>query len=259
VSACSDFGNLSPLHVCVCSLGIKFHRAWRLKRFHESHQTHFITFTCYRRKRLLDSAEGKSMFELALERVRQDYRLCVYGYVVMPEHVHLLLSEPERSHLSQAVKALKQAVSRRLIGEAEAFWQKRYYDHNVRNYESFVGKLRYIHRNPVKRGLCARPEDWEWEQFPTLCNGGRRGRADRVAVDGESTREGRSCAECGEMPHSSKFGLSGPPANALCASDDPTLAPNCTARRWGTLERGGAPGAIVLSNKSFFPTIPRRS
>jgi putative transposase len=125
---------------------------WGLKRFHESRQTHFITFTCYRRKRLLGSAEPKSIFEQALERVRQGYGLCVYGYVVMPEHVHVLLSEPERSNLSQAVKALKQAVSRRLIGEAEAFWQKRYYDHNVRSYESFVGKLRYV---PELWGCCA--------------------------------------------------------------------------------------------------------
>jgi putative transposase len=50
------------------------------------------------------------------------------------------------------------------------FWQKRYYDFNIRDYSQFVEKLRYIHRNPVKAELCARPEDWEWrglgvEQF----------------------------------------------------------------------------------------------
>ena len=84
---------------------------WGLKRFHESQQTHFITFTCYHRKPLLDSADAKRMVELALERVRQDYRLCVYGYVVMPEHVHVLMSEPERSNLAQVMKAMKQAVS----------------------------------------------------------------------------------------------------------------------------------------------------
>ena len=45
------------------------------------------------------------------------------------------------------------------------FWQKRYYDHNVRTHKSFVEKLRYIHRNPVKRGLAERPEDWKWSSF----------------------------------------------------------------------------------------------
>jgi len=139
---------------------------WGLKRFHESGETHFITFTCYHRRPLLNSAAKRRTFELALERIRRKYQLCVYGYVVMPEHVHVLLSEPERSNLAQAIKSLKQGVSRRLIGVSDkAFWQQRYYDHNVRSYVSFVGKLRYIHRNPVKRGLCEKPEDWEWSSF----------------------------------------------------------------------------------------------
>ena len=83
----------------------------------------------------------------------------------MPEHVHLLTAEPLRGTLADALKSLKQGVSRRLIGEAEHFWQKRYYDFNIRNHRQFVEKLRYIHRNPVKRGLCERPEDWEWSSF----------------------------------------------------------------------------------------------
>jgi putative transposase len=144
---------------------------WGLKRFHESGQTHFITFSCWRRRALLDTAVSRGTFELALERVRRKYQLCVYGYVVIPEHVHLLLSEPERSNLAQAIKWLKQGVSRRSIGADEHFWQERYYDHNVRDYESFVGKLRYIHRNPVKRGLCDKPEDWTWSSFRHYATG----------------------------------------------------------------------------------------
>jgi putative transposase len=111
------------------------------------------------------------MFELALERMRRKYQLCVYGYVVMPEHIHVLLSEPERSNLAQAIKSLKQGLSRRLIGAADHFWQERYYDHNIRNYESFQDKLRYIHRNPVKRGLCRKPADWEWSSFRHYATG----------------------------------------------------------------------------------------
>jgi putative transposase len=107
------------------------------------------------------TATSKQTFEDAVERVRRRFELCVYGYVVMPEHVHLLIGEPRRGTLADALKSLKQGVSRRLIGEAEHFWQKRYYDFNVRNHRKFVEKLRYIHRNPVKRGLCERPEDWE--------------------------------------------------------------------------------------------------
>ncbi len=83
----------------------------------------------------------------------------------MPEHVHLLIGEPQRETLAHAVKSLKQGVARRFIGNDEHFWQKRYYDFNVRDYRQLVEKLRYIHRNPVKRELCERPEDWQWSSF----------------------------------------------------------------------------------------------
>ena len=103
--------------------------------------------------------------------MRGSFELYVYGYVVMPEHVHLLLSEPRQRTLADALKSLKQGVSRRLIGEAEHFRQKRYYDFNVRNEAEFVEKLRYIHRNPVKRGLCLAAEDWEWSGFREYTTG----------------------------------------------------------------------------------------
>src|SRR5919205_823673 len=66
-----------------------------LTRFHQSGQSHFVTFCCYHRRPLLATDESRRIFESALERVRRSYRLYVYGYVVMPEHVHLLLSEPQ--------------------------------------------------------------------------------------------------------------------------------------------------------------------
>ena len=144
---------------------------WGLKRFQASGQTHFVTFCCYHRRPSLTTPIPRQVFEAALERVRLRFEVCVYGYVVMPEHVHLLLSEPQLQTLADAIKSLKQGVSRRLIGEAEHFWQKRYYDFNVRNEPQFVEKLLYIHQNPVKRGLCARAEDWEWSSFRQYATG----------------------------------------------------------------------------------------
>jgi len=105
---------------------------WGLKRFHETGQLHFLTFSCYKRRPNFGTPESRNTFEAALERVRQQYGLCVYGYVVMPEHVHLLVSEPERGTLAQAMQSLKQGVARRLVLRAEdSFWQARYYDFNV--------------------------------------------------------------------------------------------------------------------------------
>ena len=139
---------------------------WGLKRFQQARDVHFLTFSCYRRKVKLDDQRACGVFLAGLERVRVDYGLCIYGYVIMPEHVHLLLNEPERDTLARAIQSLKQGVARRLaLRGAEPFWQARYYDFNVWSEMKFVEKLRYIHRNPVERGLCERPEDWQWSSF----------------------------------------------------------------------------------------------
>lgn len=127
---------------------------------------HFVTFSCYHRLPKLSSPESKRVFERSLEKVRVRYGLYVTGYVIMPEHVHLLLNEPEGALLATALQSLKQSVSRTLaLRAAEPFWQARYYDFNVFTELKRVEKLRYMHRNPVVRGLVSAPEEWEWSSF----------------------------------------------------------------------------------------------
>jgi putative transposase len=90
----------------------------------------------------------------------------------MPEHVHLLLGEPLVSSLSVALQVLKQETSQQLKNQTGAqFWQRRYYDFNVHSELKRVEKLRYMHRNPVKRGLVAKPEDWRWSSFVHYATG----------------------------------------------------------------------------------------
>ena len=69
---------------------------WGLKRFQQARDSHFLTVSCYKRRPNFDTVESRCTFQVALDRVREQYQICVYGYVVMPEHVHLLVSEPER-------------------------------------------------------------------------------------------------------------------------------------------------------------------
>ena len=95
--------------------------------------------------------------------MRKRYKFFVFGYVVMPEHVHLLVSEPKNLILAKAIQALKLSVS--VQSRERPFWQKRYYDFNVHNEKKRVEKLRYMHRNPVKRGLVANPEEWIGSSF----------------------------------------------------------------------------------------------
>ena len=65
---------------------------WALKRYHHTGQSHFVTFCCYHRRQLFITDASRATFENALERVRRNFRLRVYGYVVMPEHIHFEVS-----------------------------------------------------------------------------------------------------------------------------------------------------------------------
>jgi len=137
-----------------------------LSRYQQTKDLHFITFSCYRRQPRLASPAASAVFEQALEQTRLTYAFGILGYVVMLEHVHLLVGEPESAPLSTALQALKQSVSRRLaLRQPEPFWQARYYDFNVWTERKRIEKLRYLHRNPVTRGLVARPDDWQWSSF----------------------------------------------------------------------------------------------
>ncbi len=135
-------------------------------RYQHQKCLHFITFSCYHRMKLLDSDSAREVFERELERVRRAYGCFISGYVLMPEHVHLLISEPERGELSLVIQMLKQSTSRWLRPPSQPrFWQVRYYDFPVWTEAKRIEKLRYIHRNPVHRELVARPEDWPWSSF----------------------------------------------------------------------------------------------
>ena len=107
----------------------------------------------------------RTLFEHALEAARRSYCFCVIGYVVMPEHIHLLVSEPERETLAVAMQAMKQSVSRQRVEVGGHFWQPRHHDFNVWSEKKRIEKLRYIHRNPVRRGLVKNPEDWQWSSY----------------------------------------------------------------------------------------------
>lgn len=150
----------------------------RLRRYYGAGYLHFITSSCYQRQPLLGSARNRNLFLHVLEDVRRRV-----GYVVMPEHIHLLLSEPERGNPSVIMQALKQGFARRLLrgmrkgqpGGQASLWgaalseghmrQRRFYDFVVWSEYKRVEKLRYMHRNPVKRGLVLEPEQWRWSSY----------------------------------------------------------------------------------------------
>ncbi len=131
-----------------------------LKRYYATERLHFVTCSCYGREPLLGRSEDRDLFLTILEEVRQRYRLVVAGYVVMPDHFHLLTNEPEVGDPSVVMQVLKQRVARRLLPTRpglEHFWYPRFYDFNVWSRAKRIEKLNYMHNNPVTRGLVTAP------------------------------------------------------------------------------------------------------
>lgn len=155
----------------------------RLHRYYGAGYSHFITTSCYRRLPLLGSACNRDLFLHVLEQTRRCYHFVVVGYVVMPEHIHLLLTEPERANPSVVMQALKQSFARKLLRRIRArvdsrqstlwnsplesghIWQARFYDFVVFSEHKRIEKLRYMHHNPVKRGLVLEPQQWRWSSY----------------------------------------------------------------------------------------------
>ena len=135
----------------------------KLVRRQNTGNLHYITFSCQDRNAYLRSAEAKVLFQSVLESRRIRYQFEIIGYVVMPEHVHLLMTEPPDMPLFIAIASIKREVSRQ--STESPFWLPRYYDFNIFSNEKRIEKLRYIHRNPVHRGLVEKPEEYVWSSF----------------------------------------------------------------------------------------------
>ncbi len=148
-----------------------------LERYQQEGHLHFVTFSCYHRLAYLDRPLLRDLFEDALQKAHRLYRFDVVGYVVMPEHVHLLLSEPAKELLASGLQALKLSVTRRT--KRRPFWQARYYDFNVFTDGKRIEKLEYMHANPVKRGLVEKPEEWRWSS----CHYYQTGNRARVEIE----------------------------------------------------------------------------
>jgi putative transposase len=137
-----------------------------LKRYYGQNHLHFVTFSCYHRLPLLSAVHSRNLFVEVLAKVRERFEFALVGYVVMPEHVHLLMGEPNRGTPSSVLQMLKKRVSQG-AGDRSLphFWQSRFYDFNVWSHKKKVEKLLYMHLNPAKRGLVTHPSDWPWSSF----------------------------------------------------------------------------------------------
>jgi putative transposase len=151
----------------------------RLHRRDEPDRIRFITFSCHRRLPLLTNPGICRLFLDRLETTRVGHGVEVIAWVIMPEHVHLLIRPGPNVPLSRTLRSLKMSVAKRVLARwrelrapildkiasrtGPCFWQKGGgFDRNVRDDEELSREIRYIHENPVERGLVVKPDEWRW-------------------------------------------------------------------------------------------------
>ncbi len=141
----------------------------------------FVTFSWFHRYRLFQSPLIIRTFLKELSQFREQ-GIKILGYVIMPEHVHLVLYPPSDIALGKEIGRLKSRSARNLLPLLEktsnlsfdllnpekfkrSFWQQRCYDHNCRSPEKVLEKIRYCHKNPVTRGLVKNPSEYPWSSY----------------------------------------------------------------------------------------------
>jgi len=155
------------------------------RRWNAEGHAHALTFSCFRQQPFLSRDRTRTWFLEALQEAGKKHSFDVWAYVVMPEHVHLLIRPREANYSISAILAdLKQPVTRRALEFLQAsareffshmrdeqpkgkivhrFWQRGGgYDRNLFNAEEVCEKINYIHDNPVRRGLAKDPAKWLW-------------------------------------------------------------------------------------------------
>ena len=159
-------------------------RRKQIRHYDDPGHAHELTFSCFHNLPLLDTEESCLWLAQSIDTARKEQQLQLWGYVFMPDHVHLMVC-PLRADYSvpRMLLRIKLPAARKVLGYFRRtrsvwlgrlaakkgartvwhFWQPGPgYDRNVRSVATAAAMIQYMHANPVRRGLVSRPEDWKW-------------------------------------------------------------------------------------------------
>jgi putative transposase len=143
--------------------------------------TFFFTIVTYERQPLFFNPDTRQLFRKAVHAVLDTHPFCEVAYCILPDHIHTIWTLPEHdSDYPIRWRAIKGNFSRwyqelfglltvnneshQKRGEA-TIWQRRYWEHLIRDDFDYENHMDYIHYNPVRHGLVTRPQDWKWSSF----------------------------------------------------------------------------------------------
>ena len=144
----------------------------KLRHFDNVGTARFVTFNCYRNEHGFQSESSKSDFLIFLNEARDNHKFKIFGYVIMPTHVHLILYPPDGMKLGLVIGEIKSRFARHILSKVKksqdsigVFWQKRCYDHNCRTPETVIEKINYCHTDPVRSGIVQEQSQWKWSSY----------------------------------------------------------------------------------------------
>jgi putative transposase len=142
----------------------------RFRRYYVPGAIVFLTVVVNRREPIFANETHLTLLRETLYNTKQLHPFVMLAYVFLPDHMHLLIRPTGESNFSKIMQsaktyfthAYKEAMS---IEGGLKFWQKRFYDHVIRDEDDLANHLHYIHYNPVKHGYVTHPEDWPYSSF----------------------------------------------------------------------------------------------
>jgi putative transposase len=145
----------------------------KLQHYDHFGTVRFTTFSTFRREPAFTIDSVRQLFVDHLSAMRERHHFRLLGYVIMPEHVHLVFWPTDDCMVGRMIGELKSRFARDYFArnpvggqnDRRVFWQRRCYDHNCRTPHSVWQKVAYCHNNPVKRGLAGLPSDWKWSSY----------------------------------------------------------------------------------------------
>ena len=161
------------------------HRKTR-KVFNTPGEPHELTFSCFQRRKFLSKDRTRIYFINAVQNARYTHKFDLWAYVIMPEHVHMIVYAPQEKYDVGAIQqSIKQSVAGKAINYLKqenpdglsllktglkkvpySFWLAGGgYDRNVITYPTLEHMVNYTHNNPVRRGLVSDPADWKWSSY----------------------------------------------------------------------------------------------
>jgi len=142
-----------------------------IRRYDPTGRPVFITAVCYRRKPYLETDWQKELLLAVMREVKSSSGFTMHAYVILGDHFHWIITPGERnfSAIMQSIKLrfvhrYKKAINQK---DNTTLWQRRFWDHVIRNTEDLHRHMDYIHFNPVKHGYVSEPVDYKWSSFNT--------------------------------------------------------------------------------------------